>query len=63
MTNILGTEINGYRCYYANPITKEYLFSKKEGSRYLEIRCKERHLLNGDIQFMTENDLSYTKNN
>ena len=59
MTNIKGVVINGYKCFYANENKGLYEFSKETKSGYLHIKCTEEQLTNGDIEFMTQHDLTY----
>lgn len=61
MANILGKVINGYKCFYANTEKGLYEFSKPHGNGFYHIKCKEKHLHNGDIEFMTQHGLSYNK--
>lgn len=54
-----GLVINGYQwIYFSDGI---HCFSKKDENGYSVIECTEKQIKNGDIEFMTEHNLTINK--
>ncbi len=56
---LIGCIINGYQwfCYHKGI----YAFQKKAANGYLIVECDENQLINGDIEYMTQHDLTIGK--
>lgn len=54
-----GKIINGYQWFSFHKGI--YAFQKKESGGYLIVECSEKHLRNGDIDYMTKHELTISK--